>query len=321
MRIFITGAEGFVGKHLVRRLAESGHEAVGSVPGVDVTDEDALRTTLAREKPDAIIHLAAISSIPASLDDASLTYRVNFLGARFLLEAALRETPRARILLIGSGHQYGTTSSAAGKPFREDTPFAPGSPYATTKAAADLLGECYAQRGLDVLRVRPFNHTGPGQNDSLVVSSFARQLTEIEAGIRKPLIEIGNLDSVRDFLHVDDVIAAYLALLDPKVPAGAYNVASGEATRIGDLFEAMVEATTGAKTKAMSETKGAAVTRTPSQDLEIRIDPRRFRPTDYAVGDASLLKSVTGWSPKISLEETTRELLDSWRAQVRSANA
>lgn len=300
MRIFITGAEGFVGSHLVPRLVELGHEAVGLAPSVDITDEDALHATLAREKPDAILHLAAISSIPASLDDAARTYRVNFLGARFLLEAAHRETPHARILLVGSGHQYGTTSAAAGEPFREDTPFAPNSPYAVTKAAADLLGACYAARGLDVVRVRPFNHTGPGQNDSLVISSFARQVAEIEAGIRKPPLDVGNLDSVRDFLHVDDVIAAYLALLDPKAPAGAYNVASGCATRIRDLFEAM--------------------TRTLSCTIETRIDPRRFRPTDYAVGDASLLKSVTGWSPKISLEETCRQLLESWRARIRNAN-
>ncbi len=301
MRIFITGAEGFVGSHLVPRLAELGHETVGLSPSVDVTDENALRATLAREKPDAILHLAAISSIPASFDDAAQTYRVNFLGARFLLEAARDETPRARILLIGSGHQYGTTSAAAGKPFCEDTPFAPNSPYSVTKAAADLLGACYAARGLDVVRVRPFNHTGPGQKDDLVISSFARQVAEIEAGIRKPPLDVGNLDSVRDFLHVNDVIAAYLALLDPRVPVGAYNVASERATRIRDLFEAM--------------------TRTLSCKIETRIDPRRFRPTDYAVGDASLLRTVTGWSPQVSFEETCQELLDSWRTQIRNANA
>ncbi len=303
MRIFITGIEGFVGSHLAPRIAKLGHEVVGhhfGKPSVDVTDESALRAVLAREKPDAILHLAAISSVPASFEDAARTYRVNFLGARFLLEAACCETPHARILLVGSGHQYGT-SAAVREPFREDSPFAPTSPYAITKAAADLLGASYAARRLDVLRVRPFNHTGPGQKDDLVISSFARQVAEIEAGVRAPQIDVGNLDSVRDFLHVDDVIDAYLALLDPNVPAAAYNVASGRATRIRDLFDAM--------------------TNTLACKIEIRIDPRRFRPTDYAVGNADRLRNLTGWEPKISLETTLHELLDAWRTQIQKANS
>jgi GDP-4-dehydro-6-deoxy-D-mannose reductase len=172
----------------------------------------------------------------------------------------------------------------------------PRSPYARSKAAADLLALGYLERGLDVLRLRPFNHTGAGQSDVFVASSFARQLAEIERGKRADTLEVGNLDSVRDFLDVSDVIEAYARLCEPGAPADAYNVASGRGVSVGALLE------------CLSALAGLAP--------KIRVDPARFRPTDQSVGDASRLRAAIGWEPKVPLESTLESLLAHWRAEL-----
>src|SRR5206468_2773368 len=165
-------------------------------------------------------------------------------------------------------------SAPGGAPFRETDPLAPRTPYARSKACADLLGARYAERGLDVVRVRPFNHTGPGQAPTFAVPAFARQIAAIAAGRGEPRIAVGNLASVRDFLDVDDVVDAYQRLLDRGVPADAYNVASGIGRRIGDVLGELI---------ALSGVK-----------CEIAVDPERVRPTDASTGDASRLRAVTG---------------------------
>lgn len=297
-RILVTGAGGFVGGRLVPRLEAAGAQVTATDRELDVTDEATLVDALARLRPQALIHLAAISSVAASLGDARGVFRVNYLGARAVLRAVAASAPGARVLLVGSGVMYGSAPPGS-PPFAEDAPLRPGSPYAWGKAAADLLGAAYADHGLEVVRVRPFNHTGPGQADAFVAASFARQLAEMEAGLREPVLRVGNLDSVRDFLDVDDVIDAYVALLDRAVTAGAYNVASGRGTSARELLASLL----------------ARSTLRP----EVEVDPARVRPTDLCVGDARRLREVTGWEPRRRLDDTLGRVLGYWRERVSHA--
>ncbi len=291
-RIWVTGAGGFVGAHLLPRLADAGARVTPTDTDLDVSDTAAVATAVRRLRPDAIVHLAARSSVAASLEDARGVYAVNFVGARAVLAAAEAHAPKARVLLVGSGEVYGTAAVDA-PPFDESAPLRPRSPYAWTKACADLLGASYAARGLDVVRVRPFNHTGPGQSDAFVAASFARQLAEMEAGRREPVLRVGNLESVRDFLDVEDVVEAYLALLDPAVPAGVYNVASGRECRVQEVLDLLLEHV--------------------SVRPRVQVDPARYRPTDRALGNAGRLRDASGWTPTRPLGTTLRALLDGCR--------
>jgi GDP-4-dehydro-6-deoxy-D-mannose reductase len=294
MRVMVTGADGFVGRRLVARLIAEGDQVHASDRELDVADAARVREAVAEAKPDAVVHLAALSFVPDSFADPRATFRVNFLGARAVLEAVAGEAPSARLLLVGSSQIYGSAPPGT-PPFDEEAPLRPASPYAWAKAAADLLGGVHARRGLDVMRLRPFNHTGPGRPDHFVESSLARQLAEIEAGRRPARIDVGNLDAVRDFLHVDDVIESYVRLLRGSAPAGPYNVASGSATSIRAVLEALLAASPAAAR------------------VEVRVDPARVRPAEASVGRAERLARVTGWAPRIPPSALFTELLDHWR--------
>ena len=298
MRVFVTGASGFVGRRLMRLFREAGHDAHGTDREVDVTNPVAIQAALANHAPEAIVHLAALSSVATSWREPHLCYRQNFVGTRSLLAAAHSACPDARVLLIGSADQYAATTPAA-EPIDETTPLQPRSPYARTKAAAELLGAAAASRGQNVVRVRAFNHTGAGQPDLFVVSNFARQVARIRLGHQEPIMRVGNLESVRDFLHVDDVLDAYLALLDPSVPAATYNIASGRSTSIQEILDRLIEIA----------------------DIDPRVerDPDRWRETDWLVGDASRLRQATGWQPKISLETILVELYEDWLSKEADA--
>ncbi len=298
MRMWVTGAAGFVGSRLLVRLRSAGHDVVGCDREVDVRDRGAVHAAVAACMPDVIFHLAAVTFVPEAQAEPALAFRVNVLGTQHVLAAAEALAPRARIVAVSSAAVYGAGVPGAA-PFDESAPLRPDSAYARTKAAADLLAGEASRRGLDVVRARPFNHTGAGRPDSFVESSLARQLAEIEAGRREPLLRVGNLDSVRDFLHVDDVIDAYTRLADPALQAGVYNVASGAGVTIRELLALLL-----ARSSARPRTE---------------VDPRRLRPTDASVGDARRLAAATGWAPSRSLDDTLGELLDDWRARVRGA--
>ena len=298
MRVLVTGAAGFVGGHLAPRLEADGWEVIGTDRELDVADEPIFGARLAALAPDAIVHLAAQSSVAVSWRDPALTYRVNFLGARSVLHCTARHAPGARVLLVGSADEYGSSEPGA-PPFTESSPLRPRSPYARSKAVADLLAAAYAREGLDVVRSRSFNHSGPGQSDAFVLSSFARQAAEIAAGRRTPGLRVGNLDSVRDFLDIADVVDAYARLLDRAVPAGAYNVARGIGVRIGDVLDRLL-ALAGVQAR-------------------IEVDPQLVRPLDVSVGDATRLREATGWEPRIPLEESLENLLAHWRRTLRAS--
>jgi len=300
MRVFVTGADGFVGRVLEPRFQAAGAQILAPGPDFDIRQPARVRTALAEARPDAVVHLAAVTFVPDSIDRPAETARVNYAGTRAVLEAVRQEAPAARVLLVSSANVYGATPVGA-PPFDESAPLRPGNPYAWSKAAADLLGGVYAGRGLDVLRVRPFNHTGPGRPDLFAESSFARQIAEIEAGRRPARIDVGNLDAVRDFLDVGDVVDAYWRLLDPAAPAGIYNVASGSGISLAALLDLLL----------------ARANVTP----EIRVLPERWREADACVGNAARLQAVTGWKPRIPLEDTLQRLLDHWRASLAADSA
>jgi len=298
MLVYVTGASGFVGRKLLPRLEAAGMTAIGIDTDVDVTDAEAVSSSLHRHRPDAIIHLAAMSSVTQSAAEPERCYQINFGGTRTILRSARHVCPNARILLAGSTDQYAATSSnETGGPaaFPETTPLEPRSPYARTKAASEMLGQEAAIAGQDVVRIRASNHTGRGQPDRFVVSSFARQVAAIHAGRQEPLMRVGNLDSVRDFLHVDDVLDAYITLLDTSIPADVYNVASGNALPIKDILDRLI--------------------RIAGIDPAVEVDPDRWRPTDWCVADASKLRSLSNWAPKISLDALLEELFEDWLAQ------
>jgi GDP-4-dehydro-6-deoxy-D-mannose reductase len=295
VRVFVTGAAGFVGSRLLARLAAQGAEITAADRELDVTDAARLESALGDAQPQAIVHLAAISSVPEAEANRALAFRVNYLGTRSVLAGALRAAPRARVLLASSCTVYGSAAPGSA-PFDEAAPLRPRDAYARSKAASDLLGAAYAARGLDVVRARPWNHTGAGRPDAFVESSLARQIVAIEAGQAPPRLAVGNLDSVRDFLHVDDVIDAYLALLQPAVPAGVYNIASGEGRSIRALLDALL---------ALA-----------SAQPEVVVDPARLRPADVTVGAAGKLRAATGWRPARGAQQAFRELMTFWRERL-----
>jgi nucleoside-diphosphate-sugar epimerase len=295
VRVWVTGAAGFVGGHLVSRLEAEGCHVSASDREIDVADPTAVAAKIAEVRPETIFHLAALSSVAASYEQPELTYRVNYLGTRTVLEATSRMAPEARVIVVSTADMYGSASPGAA-PFSEASPLRPNSPYARSKAAADLIGGSFAARGLDVLRVRPFNHTGPGQTEAFVLPSFARQVAAIEAGAGEPLLRVGNLESVRDFLDIDDVIEAYARLLDRSVPADVYNVASGAGVLIGDALRSLCELA--------------------SIEPRIEVHPDFFRPTDIAVGSAERLHSAAGWEPQVPFSTTLERLLNDWRERI-----
>ncbi|HVR72365.1 MAG TPA: GDP-mannose 4,6-dehydratase [Vicinamibacteria bacterium] len=314
MRVLITGVAGFVGGHVVD-LVRSEHaaaEVVGldSRPGnraralgievvpADLQDPASVRRALERVRPDRIVHLAAQSSPQRSWEDPAGTLTTNVLGLLHLLEGARSLSLAPRMVVVGSAEEYGLVRPED-NPLGEDHPLRPTSPYAVSKVAQGYLAFQYATSlHLPIVRTRTFHHTGPRRGEGFAESSFARQLAEIEAGRRPPRIEVGNLDTVRDFTDVRDVVRAYWALLERGTPGEVYNVCSGRGVRLADLLEELV---------SLSGLK-----------VEIRVDPARLRPLDVPVlvGDPARLRAATGWEARTPLRKTLRDLLDHWRERV-----
>lgn len=317
MKVLVTGIGGFVGGHLAAYLRAEHPEAelIGlerlhaaapaDLPaGVDLVEADlddarSVDAVFDTAWPDRIVHLAGQSSVQQSWTDPGGTLRTNVLGFVHLMDALARRRLRPRVLVVGSADEYGPVEPAE-LPLREERPLSPRSPYAVSKAAQGLLAREYAAAGLPVLITRTFPHTGPRRGDAFAESSFARQIAEIEAGRRAPLLTVGNLDAVRDFTDVRDVVRAYWALAERGTPGEVYNVCSGTGVRIGDLLERLV-AIAGVR-------------------VEVRVDPERLRPSDIPalVGDPRKLRAATGWEPRIGIEQTLRDLLDDWRARLGS---
>ncbi|MBN1505090.1 MAG: GDP-mannose 4,6-dehydratase [Candidatus Eisenbacteria bacterium] len=314
--VLVTGALGFVGGHLCRELMRSGHEVFGCdlecatakagaagaafpTRACDVSDADALAALVSELRPSAVVHLAAQSSASRAFVQPRETFLANALGTQNLFEAVSNHSPETVVLVVSSGEIYGPQEPGGG-PATEETPVVPVSPYALSKAVEDMLGlQYWKSHGIRSVRARPFNHTGPGQTDTFVLPSFAKQIALAEAGRCEPVIEVGNLEAVRDFLDVRDVVRAYLLLLERGRPGESYNICSGRPRSIRSLLDALV---------SMSRTR-----------VTVRRVESRMRPSDiaYLVGDNSKLRGETGWEPAYRLEDSLQEILEQWRKSVR----
>lgn len=305
MRILITGANGFVGNHLRRALAERFPDATllplgGKAEAVDVRDGDALSRKVAALRPTHAVHLAAISSVVEAQGDPRLAFAVNQGGLLNLGLALLAHAPDCRLLAISSSEVYGRSFERR-RPLDEDAPLLPSNVYAASKAAGEMTALGLASKGLRVLIVRPFSHTGPGQSTRFALPAFAAQIVAAERGQSEPVLRTGRLDAVRDFCDVRDIAAAYALLLqefDRFPNATALNVASGTGRSMGDLLAILLQ---GARVPMRQET-----------------DPARVRPNDlpWTVGDPSRLFHATGWRPKIPLEQTLADLLEYQRQSL-----
>ncbi len=308
-KALIIGAGGFVGSYLINCLRHEFHMEVHAtklngttfshpsarIYDLDILDREAVRKLLDKIRPDYIFHLAAQSSVSAAWKDPMLTIDVNIKGSVNVMDA-VRELPyKPRILIIGSGEEYGHIRDGQ-TPISEETMLRPGNLYAATKACQNMIGSIYAKAyGMEIILVRAFNHVGPGQAPIFVVSDFCKQTAEIEMGLREPLIRVGNLSARRDFTDVRDVVRAY-GLLSLKGTAGeTYNVGSGTAIKIRQILDLIV---------GMSSAK-----------IGVEVDPAKIRPVDVPVIEADIIKitKATGWKPVISIEQTIKETLDYWR--------
>jgi GDP-4-dehydro-6-deoxy-D-mannose reductase len=301
-RILITGASGFVGRHLTATLAVACHDATVFTPSIDVRDRAVVAATVQQTAPDVCIHLAAVSTVRGAEQDETQAWEVNLHGTLNVAGAILGHAADCLMLFISSADAYGG-SFRTGVPLTESVALAPMNTYAATKAAADLALGSMVERRLRCIRLRPFNHTGPGQSEQFVVAAFARQVARIAAGVQPPVLNVGNIDVRRDFLDVRDVCAAYVACIRKaaKLPSGAIlNLASGNPRRVGDIL--------------------AELQKIAGTNAELKIDATRVRQSDLpsACGDSTQARMALGWTPVIPWEQTLRDVLDDWRARVRS---
>jgi GDP-4-dehydro-6-deoxy-D-mannose reductase len=297
-RPLVTGGGGFSGRWLLDVLRARGQDPVAADRDrLELLDAAAVREAVRAARPLAVYHLAALASVPESWQDPRTTLLENVETTLNVLEAVREEAPSAVVVVAGSGEVYGAPSSL---PVEESAPLRPQNPYAVSKAACDLLAGQYADaHGLHVIRTRSFNQAGPGQSDLYVLGTLTRQVAEAEAaGAAAATIRLGNIDSSRDFIDVRDVARAYSDLVDARAPAGTYNVCSGRAVSVRDLLELL--------------------TRAARVEIRHEVDPARVRAHDVPEirGSAERIRAATGWAPKIPLEKTVADALESWRERL-----
>ena len=290
MRVLVTGSRGFVGPWLTAHLAACGDEVLVLPEDTDIRDEEGVRAALAAAEPEAVCHLAAQSSVRRSWEDPVGTTIVNAVGTLNLCTAAATLDGPPRILLVSSSEVYGSVGPAD-QPISEDQPFAPVTPYAASKASAEMMAlQAGLGSGLDVVRARAFNHTGPGQRTGFVVPDLASQVAKAARG-ELDRIATGNLEVSRDITDVRDVVRAYRLLLLRGEAGAAYNVCRGEAVLISELLRTLMKIA--------------------GTDIPVWVDPARARPADVPiqVGDPTRIRALTGWQPEIPLEKTLADVL------------
>lgn len=316
MRVLITGVGGFVGGHLARHLMDiqpdieihgtvidpppSTTTALAACHFVDMKDEYALRDLIAQIQPVTIYHLAAQAFVPRSFEDPWETLENNIRAQLNVIQACLKLNIQPRMLIIGSAEIYGAVQPNE-LPIREDAPLRPSSPYSVSKVTQDMLGlQYFLSHRLPILRARPFNHLGPGQNERFVAPDFALQIARIEAGLHDPVIHVGDLSAQRDFTDVRDVVRAYRLIMERGTPGEVYNIASGKAYSVQTLLDTLLSFTTA--------------------HIQVKVDPVRVRPTEIPIlrGDASRLRQATGWEPHLSFEDTLRDVLEDCRQRIHA---
>ncbi len=315
-KVLITGIAGFVGSHLAERLGNRAElwgallddkvRNISKIKGLnlvrcDLLDAPSVKDLIEKVRPDKVYHLAAQSVPSLSFSNPAETLKVNVFSALNLFEATVAMSPGTVILNIGSGDEYGDVDEKD-LPLKETALLKPINPYAVSKVAQDLLAfQYWKSKGLKVVRCRPFNHFGPRQSEAFVTAAFAKQIAEIEAGIKKEkVLDTGNLEASKDFLDVRDVVAAYELLIDRGDHGAVYNVCSGSVVKIREMVETLVSFS--------------------KERIEVREEASKRRPTDTVAicGDASKLKSL-GWRQEYGLQEGLKAVLEFWRKEVRGA--
>ncbi|GAB4443201.1 MAG: GDP-mannose 4,6-dehydratase [Anaerolineae bacterium] len=317
MRAFVTGAGGFAGSHLVTYLAtHTDLEVFGTVLRpiekyhemrerlgvtlfrVDLRETLSVVNLLSMVQPDYIFHLAAYAAVGASWQIPWETIANNIRAQLNIFQALIAINARPRVLVVGSADEYGLVRPED-NPIDEETPLRPNSPYSVSKIAQDMLGlQYFYSHQIPVIRVRPFNHIGPGQREQFVAPDFALQIARIEAGQSAPVLRVGNLEARRDFTDVRDVVRAYYLALALGAPGAVYNIGTGVAHSIRELLDALC---------ALS-----------SADIDVQPDHERMRPSDVplSVCDASRIRRDTGWEPEVSFARSLGDVLEEWRHRV-----
>ncbi|MHB1361814.1 MAG: GDP-mannose 4,6-dehydratase [Thermoleophilia bacterium] len=319
MKILITGITGFAGGHLTSYLRSlegvevagldltpPGEQFLDLFPGeaptihcCDLAETRPLAKVIETEKPDAVVHLAARAQVAGAWEQAPEILQTNIVCTQMLMQMLHEKAPQARVLIVSSSEVYGRVDQDR-LPTSENSPLKPNNPYSVSKVGQEFVGIQYHEAfGTEAVIARPFNHIGPRQVGNFVVPAFARQIARMEAGLREPVLRVGNLESRRDFTDVRDIVRAYWLLLVSGKPGEAYNVASGVSHPVSEILEKLLRLST----------------------VHPRIEniPELMRPSDTPVveGDASKLRSLGDWRPEIPLERSLEDTLDYWREQVR----
>lgn len=312
-KALIIGAAGFVGSYLAKelmehhgmevhatRLAREQLEIQGAqIHVLDILNKEEIVSLLYQVRPDYIFHLAAQSSVSVAWKNPGLTIDINVKGSVNVMDAVRELFYKPRVLLIGSGEEYGHIRECE-TPIKEDNHLRPGNIYAATKVCQNMIAGIYAQAyDMNLIMVRAFNHIGPCQMPIFVVSDFCKQVAEIEAGKKEPVMYVGNLAAERDFTDVRDVVRAYALLVQKGKPGETYNVGSGHAHEIREILDLIISLS--------------------SADIKVEIDQNKIRPVDVPIIEADItkLRDVTGWEPAIPLRQTIQETLDYWRAALK----
>jgi GDP-4-dehydro-6-deoxy-D-mannose reductase len=270
-----------------------------SILQIDLRDPDQVRGAIEQAQPDCVFHLAGQAYVPQSWNDPWATYETNIRSQLNLLQAVSVLGLKPKIIVVGSNEEYGWVSEHD-LPIDEDTPLRPNSPYSVSKIGQDFMGlQYFLDRDLPVVRVRPFNHIGPGQNDRFVAPSFAKQIVEIERGLKPPVLKLGNMSAQRDFTDVRDMCRAYILAVQKGEPGEVYNLGSGQARSVREMLDIML---------AHSPIK-----------MTEEFDPTKMRPSDVPVSycDPAKFKRQTGWEPRIPFEQTLIDILDDWRERIK----
>jgi GDP-4-dehydro-6-deoxy-D-mannose reductase len=308
LKVFITGATGFVGRHLINLLKSPEYKIYGTSfpekPGpddkkknivyLDIRSEEEISEAVKKAQPNWLFHLAAVSKVKYSWEKRRETMETNLMGTFFLFEAVRKYAIKSRVLLVSSSDVYGSSSSA--KALREEDPFHITSPYAFTKVSGELLSNFYMQiEKLNIVLARPFPHTGPGQSSDFVCSDWARQIAKIEKGLMDPVIKVGNVEVQRDFLDVRDVVRAYFLLMKKGKKGEVYNVCSGKLISLRKIIDILLSYS--------------------SKKIKVKVDPQKKRKIDIPclLGNNNKIKEETSWKPEIPIEKTLQDLLEYWR--------
>jgi len=316
VRILVTGAGGFVGKYLTAYLRSqlpdvdlhgTVYQAIDKVSDpdwtaheLDLRDPAAVDALIADVRPDHIYHLAGQAFVPRSFEDPWETLEINIRSQLNLITACIARDLRPRMLITASAEVY---STSAGMPITEATPLEPSSPYSVSKVTQDLLGlQYFLSHQFPILRVRAFNHIGPGQSDRFVAPAFAIQIAQIEQGQQEPVMSVGDLSAYRDFTDVRDIVRAYYLLMEHGQPGEAYNVASGKTRSVQFLLDILL---------SFSDVS-----------IQVKTDVNRLRPNRVPIleGDITRLQQATGWQPTITFEQTLLDILQDCRQRVRTAS-